>query len=238
MRLSQYLAHAGVASRRHAEELITDGKVKVNGITITELGSKIDPQIDRVEYNDQLIEGEFKIYLLLNKPSGYLCSVSDPYGRPTVIDLVSKVDKRLYPVGRLDFDSEGLLLMTNDGYFNNQMIHPRYKINKEYQVWVKGRVEPSEQNLLRRGVELDDGITAPAEVEILETDSDRSLLRIVIHEGRKRQVKRMCSAVGHPVISLKRTAFGCLSLQGVPSGKYRPLTPGEIKQLLEMAAGR
>jgi 23S rRNA pseudouridine2605 synthase len=184
MRLSQYLAHAGVASRRHAEELITDGKVKVNGITITELGSKIDPQIDRVEYNDQLIEGEFKIYLLLNKPSGYLCSVSDPYGRPTVIDLVSKVDKRLYPVGRLDFDSEGLLLMTNDGYFNNQMIHPRYKINKEYQVWVKGRVEPSEQNLLRRGVELDDGITAPAEVEILETDSDRSLLRIVIHEGR------------------------------------------------------
>lgn len=238
MRLSQYLAHAGVASRRHAEELITEGKVKVNGVTVTELGSKIDPEIDRVEFNEQLIQGEPKIYLLLNKPSGYLCSVSDPYGRPTVIDLVSKIDQRLYPVGRLDFDSEGLLLMTNDGYFNNQMIHPRYKINKEYQVWVKGKVEFGEENQLRRGVELDDGMTAPAEVQILQTEGERSLLRITIHEGRKRQVKRMCSAIGHPVISLKRTAFGCLSLQGVSSGKFRRLMPAEIKQLLDMAAGR
>jgi 23S rRNA pseudouridine2605 synthase len=141
-------------------------------------------------------------------------------------------------VGRLDFDSEGLLLMTNDGYFNNKMLHPRYKINKEYQVWVKGKVGLYEQNQLRRGVELDDGITAPAEVKILQTESDRSLLQIVIHEGRKRQIKRMCSSIGHPVINLKRTAFGCLSLQGVPRGKYRRLTPVEIKQLLQMSTGK
>lgn len=238
MRLSQYLAHAGIASRRYAEELISAGQVKVNGIIVTEMGSKIDPDIDRVEFNEQLVRGEPKNYLLLNKPAGYLCSVSDPYGRPTVTDLVAKIDKRLYPVGRLDYDSEGLLLMTNDGYFNNLMIHPRYKINKEYQVWVKGRVKPDEEIQLKKGIKLEDGMTAPAEVKILQTEKDRSLLRIIIHEGRKRQIKRMCSAIGHPVISLKRTALGCLSLQGVSSGKFRRLTPAEIKQLLQMANGR
>jgi pseudouridine synthase len=219
--------------------LITEGKVKVNGVIVTELGSKIDPESDRVEFNGQVIQGESKLYLLLNKPAGYLCSVGDPYGRPTVVDLISKeLDKRLYPVGRLDYDSEGLLLMTNDGYFNNLMIHPRYKINKEYQVWVKGIVGHAEENQLRQGVKLDDGITKPAEVRILKTESDRSLLSIIIHEGRKRQVKRMCSAIGHPVISLKRTAFGCLSLQGVSKGRFRRLTSQEVKRLMQMAAGR
>ncbi|MGI5922176.1 MAG: pseudouridine synthase [Syntrophomonadaceae bacterium] len=237
MRLSQYLAHAGIASRRQAEGLITEGKVKVNGVVVTTLGTRIDPEFDQVEYNNQIIKGEPKIYLLLNKPSGYLCSVRDSRGRPTVMDLVPQINQRIYPVGRLDYESEGLLLMSNDGYFTNLMIHPRYKIDKQYEVLVKGRLTPADARKLAAGIELDDGLTAPAKVQLLKTESDLTLIRITIHEGRKRQVRRMCSAIGHDVVRLKRTAFGFLTLDGVPQGKYRLLLPGEIKRLVQLARG-
>lgn len=238
MRLSQYLAHAGVASRRQAEELILAGKVKVNGVMVKELGSKIDPKNDRVEFNGQAVSGETKLYILLNKPAGYLSSVSDPYQRPVVIDLVSQVNERLYPVGRLDFDTEGLLLLTNDGYFNNLMIHPRYKIEKKYHARVRGKVGLDKIRMLEKGILLEDGVTSPAQVQLLESRADESLLEIVIHEGRKRQIKRMCAAIGHPVIALKRTAFGFLNLRGIARGEYRLLRPSEVKQLIKLAKGQ
>lgn len=235
MRLAKYLAEAGIASRRKAEELIGQGRVRVNGLLIQEKGYIINPGLDKVEFNGSIITREEKIYILLHKPAGYISSVYDPQGRRTVIDLLGDISLRVYPVGRLDFDTEGLLLLSNDGEFTNLMIHPRYEITKTYQALVAG--EPGEESLrrLQEGIQLEDGITAPARVNILKTFKDKTLLEIKIHEGRKRQVKRMCQAIGHPVISLKRTALGCLNLQGVASGKYRFLIPEEVNKLKELA---
>lgn len=235
MRLAKYLAEAGIASRRKAEELIAQGRVSVNGLLVQEKGYIINPALDRVEFDGRIIAREKKIYILLHKPAGYISSVFDPQGRPTVMDLLEDINLRVYPVGRLDFDTEGLLLLSNDGEFTNLMIHPRYEITKTYQALVAG--EPGEESLrrLQEGIQLEDGITAPARVNILKTFKDKTLLEIKIHEGRKRQVKRMCQAIGHPVISLKRTALGCLNLQGVASGKYRFLIPEEVNKLKELA---
>ena len=236
MRLAKYLAEAGVASRRKAEELIMQGRVSVNGLVVKEKGCTINPGLDRVEFDGRIVvTREEKVYILLYKPAGYISSVFDPQGRPTVMDLLKDVNLRVYPVGRLDFDTEGLLLLSNDGEFTNLMIHPRYEITKTYQALVVG--EPGEQSLcrLQEGIQLEDGITAPARVNILKTFTDKTLLEIEIHEGRKRQVKRMCQAIGHPVISLKRTALGFLNLQGVASGKYRFLIPEEVNKLKELA---
>lgn len=235
MRLAKYLAEAGIASRRKAEELIAQGRVMVNGIPVQEKGYIINPGLDRVEFNGRIITREEKIYILLYKPVGYISSVFDPQGRPTVMDLLKDINLRVYPVGRLDFDTEGLLLLSNDGEFTNLIIHPRYEITKTYQVLVAGK--PGEESLrrLQEGIQLEDGITAPAQVNILKSFKDKTRLEIEIHEGRKRQVKRMCQAIGHPVISLKRTALGFLNLQGVASGKYRFLTPEEVNKLKELA---
>jgi 23S rRNA pseudouridine2605 synthase len=235
LRLAKYLAEAGIASRRKAEELIAQGRVSVNGLLVQEKGYIINPALDRVEFDGRIIAREKKIYILLHKPAGYISSVFDPQGRPTVMDLLEDINLRVYPVGRLDFDTEGLLLLSNDGEFTNLMIHPRYEITKTYQALVAG--EPGEESLrrLQEGIQLEDGITAPARVNILKTFKDKTLLEIKIHEGRKRQVKRMCQAIGHPVISLKRTALGCLNLQGVASGKYRFLIPEEVNKLKELA---
>lgn len=235
MRLAKYLAHAGIASRRKAETLIAEGRIKVNGEPVLEQGFMIKPG-DQVEFDGQYLHSEAKIYILLNKPAGYLSTVLDPQGRPTVIELLGDIAERIYPVGRLDFDTEGLLILSNDGDFNNKMIHPRYQIGKKYQAWVEGRIENHSLRQLEQGVNLDDGPTSPAKVRVLQRKSDMTLLELEIHEGRKRQVKRMCLAVGHKVINLKRSSFAFLDLQGVDSGKYRHLTMNEIEQLMSLAA--
>lgn len=235
MRLAKYLAQAGIASRRKAEELIRQGKVKLNGLTVTDVTTPVEPQNDRVEVDDRLVEGEEPVYILLYKPAGFICSVHDPQKRSTVLDLVRTAGQRVYPVGRLDYDTEGLLLLTNDGPFTNLMIHPRYKIAKKYEAGIKGYIEDKELDILRNGVDLEDGLTAPAGVRLIKRDKRLSIIELTIHEGRKRQVKRMCRAVGHPVISLKRTALGFLTLQGLEKGEYRHLERDEIDRLQALA---
>ncbi len=237
MRLAKYIAHAGVASRRKAEEMISQGQVRVNGRLIDTPAFEVDPANDQVEINGILLYPEARQYILLNKPAGYLSTVTDPFGRPTVMDLIGDIGQRLYPVGRLDFDTEGLLLLSNDGDFTNQMLHPRHKVPKRYEARVRGRVEPAELEQLARGVELDDGWTAPARVELIKYGPNETLVEIEIHEGRKRQVKRMFEAIGHPVIHLVRTGFGNLNLGNMAVGEYRFLTSEEVNQLLALAAG-
>lgn len=238
MRLARYLAMTGAASRRHAEELIVQGRVTVNGAIIDKPSFTVDPEQDIVLLDDRRPAVENKVTLLLYKPAGYICSVSDPQGRLTVMELVKEIRQRIYPVGRLDFDTEGLLLMTNDGDFANLMIHPRYEMVKTYEAKVKGLVKSEDIRKLTRGVLLDDGITAPAKVQIFEQSDRDTLLQLEIHEGRKRQVRRMCDVVGHPVIHLKRVAFSCLDLEGLQPGQYRFLNDVEVKRLVEMAEAK
>ncbi|HBK52588.1 MAG TPA: pseudouridine synthase [Syntrophomonas wolfei] len=234
LRLAKYLAESGISSRRQAEKLITQGKVKVNGKTISEPAFTVKPG-DRVEFAGKIIEQTDKIYLLLHKPAGYISSLADPQGRPRVIDLLSAVNTRVFPVGRLDYDTEGLLLLSNDGEFSNLMTHPRYLIPKKYEAWVQGLVKPDTIRQLEQGVALEDGITAPARVRLLSSKKGQSLLELEIHEGKKRQIKRMCLAVGHRVIKLKRTALAFLTLEGVPQGQFRFLTASEVERLIMLA---
>lgn len=231
MRLAKFLAEAGIASRRRAEQLITSGRVEVNGELVTDKAFKINPDTSRVAFDGKEIATTHKTYVLLNKPAGYISSVVDPHGRPTVLDLIYEKGVRLYPVGRLDLDTEGLLLLTNDGKLTNLLIHPRYHVQKRYEAWVKGEPVKEVLNVLRTGIELEDGKTAPAAVQIKDKHRGDTLLEISIFEGRKRQVKRMCAAIGHPVIKLKRTGFAMLDLTGVPVGKYRRLNSVEVEQL-------
>jgi 23S rRNA pseudouridine2605 synthase len=238
MRLAKYLAHAGLASRRKAEELIACGQVRVNGQLVEKPAFTVDPQTDCIEVNGTPVNLEAKQYILLYKPSGYLSTVTDPFGRPTVMDLIGDIGRRLYPVGRLDFDTEGLLLLTNDGEFTNKMIHPRHQVAKRYQAIVKGRVLPSELKRLEKGIELEDGWTSPAKALLVRSGPNESTVEIEIHEGRKRQVKRMFQAIGHPVIHLVRTGFGILDLTNLTIGQYRHLTHDEVNQLLALADGQ
>jgi pseudouridine synthase len=233
--LAKYLAHAGISSRRQAEEIIRAGRVKVNGIITAEVATQVDPAYDRIEFDGRMVGTEAPVYILLNKPSGYICAVEDPHGRPTVLELAGDIKERIYPVGRLDFDTEGLLLLTNDGQFTNLMIHPRYKIVKKYEARVAGKIKDNELTILRSGVRLEDGLTAPAEVRLVSRDEKCSIIELMIHEGRKRQIKRMCAAIGHPVLKLKRVAFAFLTLEGVDIGKYRYLRKEEVKRLQESA---
>ncbi|HPF43778.1 MAG TPA: pseudouridine synthase [Syntrophomonadaceae bacterium] len=233
MRLAKYLAGQGVASRRKSEELIAEGRVSVNGNIIKEQGFKIDPLQDKVEVDGHMLQTADKVYLLLYKPAGYISSVSDPWGRPVVTDLIKEEkNRRIYPVGRLDLDTEGLLLMTNDGDFANIIIHPRYKMDKKYEALVQGKVTKDAIKQLQKGILLEDGMTAPAGVHVLKHSSDKTLLEVIIHEGRKRQVRRMLEAVGHPVIHLKRTEVGFLTLKGLKDGEYRYLNSQEVKKLI------
>lgn len=229
------MAEAGIASRRKSEKLIAEGRVQVNGVVVSEQGWVLNPDDDTVECDGILVVAPKKIYIMLNKPAGYLCSVNDPHGRPTVLELLREITTRIYPVGRLDLDTEGLLILSNDGDFTNFMIHPRYNIDKKYQAWVKGHITSDALNKLAQGVELEDGLTAPASVIVLGYSQSSTMIELRIHEGRKRQVKRMCAAVGFPVISLKRTAFAFLTLDNVEVGKYRHLQPKEIEQLYKLA---
>lgn len=232
-RLQKIMAACGIASRRKCEELILSGKVRVNGATITQLGFKVDPSVDEIEVNGQRIYvNEEKVYILLNKPVKVITSVHDPQGRVTVLDLIKNVRERIYPVGRLDYLTEGLLLLTNDGELAYRMTHPSYEIEKEYIVTVQDAPMEHQLNMLRNGVMLEDGLTSPADVEVLNSSlSKRCLIRIVIHEGRNRQVRRMFDYIGHQVLELKRRRIGFLTVEELGIGKYRSLTKNEVSKL-------
>jgi len=232
-RLQKILSGAGVASRREAETFITAGRVAVNGTVVMELGSKADPDKDRITLDGKPLRLKLeRVYLLLYKPAGYVTTLKDPEGRPTVTDLLKGVGERVYPVGRLDYNTEGLLLLTNDGDWANRLAHPRHEVEKEYLVKVRGRVTPDQLKRLADGVKLDDGTTAPARVRIVHESERNSRLTITIHEGRYRQVRRMCEAVNLTVASLKRTRYGLLELGELRPGEFRRLTPLEVKQLV------
>ena len=235
-RLQKIIARAGIASRRAAEEMILNGRVMVDGQTITELGGKYDSSRQKICVDGKpLTLAEKKVYYLLNKPKGYLSTAKDERGRRTVLDLLPEVRERVYPLGRLDNNTEGLLLISNDGDLMNGLLHPRYKVNKTYVARVAG--VPSEKLLdkLRQGIKLEDGMTAPAVVKMLETSDSEAKVEITIHEGRNRQVRRMFAAIGCDVRALKRVKFAGLTLKGVKRGHYRPLTDEEITELYKIA---
>ncbi len=239
-RLARFLAHAGVASRRHAEELIAAGRVQVNGEIVTTQGTRIDPTRDQVSVNGQRVQASTRlVYLLLHKPPGYISTAHDPQGRPTVLDLLPRELRalRVYPVGRLDIDTSGLLLLTNDGDFALRLTHPRYTTEKHYEALVRGIPGRDALASLAEGVVImeDDGqshTTAPARVSVLRREGLNSLLALTIHEGHKRQIRRMLLAVGYPVQELARVGIGPLTLKGVAMGKWRYLTDAEVKMLL------
>ena len=234
MRLQKYMADCGIASRRKCEELIEQGLVKVNG-EIAQIGTSIDPEKDTVEYDGQVLgksPNDRKVVIMLNKPRGVVSSCSDPQGRKTTADYFRDLPYRLYNVGRLDIDTEGLLLFTNDGDFAYKVMHPSFEVHKTYRALVDGTLTAGQIKMLREGVMLDDGITAPAEVEsVYERDGNTSFF-ITIHEGRNRQVRRMIDAVGHKTLRLRRVAVGSLKLFGLHTGQWRFLTEQEIQSVL------
>ena len=230
-RLQKVLARAGFGSRRACDELIDAGRVTVDG-TVAELGRRVDPSRDHVAVDGVPVSiQEGLVHYLLNKPAGVVTTASDPQGRPTVVELVPEAP-RVFSVGRLDADTEGLLIMTNDGDLAHRLTHPSFGVEKEYVAEVQGAPSRASVRRLRDGVELDDGVTAVARVALVEPN----VLRIVIHEGRNRQVRRMCDAVGHPVVRLVRTRIGPVSDRRLPPGQWRPLTPAELRELEKAAA--
>ena len=233
-RLQKYLANRGVASRRKCEEYILQGKVKVNGEIVTELGTKINPEKDIIEFeNNPVKENTKHVYILLNTPIGYVTTSDDQFGRETVLDLV-KVRERIVPVGRLDMYTSGALILTNDGDFVFKVTHPKHEVNKTYTVTVKGIVQNSEVEQLRQGVNIEEYTTKPAKVKILKTDieKDISRLEITIHEGKNRQVRKMCEAVGRKVLALHRSKIGNIGVKDIELGKWRYLSAKEVEQLL------
>ncbi|WP_273129113.1 23S rRNA pseudouridine(2605) synthase RluB [Metabacillus sp. HB246100] len=235
-RLQKVIAHAGYASRRKAEELILEGKVKVNGKIVKELGTKVTDS-DKVEVEGIPLEREEPVYVLLYKPSGVISAVKDDKGRKVVTDFFPYIKQRIYPVGRLDYDTSGLLLLTNDGEFANILMHPRYEVEKSYVAKVKGIPTREKIRELEKGVHLEDGKTAPANAKILSVDKKKNtcILELKIHEGRNRQVRRMFEAIGYPVQKLKREKYAFLNLSGLNTGDSRELTPHEVKQLRALA---
>ncbi|MBE7027846.1 MAG: rRNA pseudouridine synthase [Ruminococcaceae bacterium] len=235
IRLQKYMAECGVASRRACETIITEGRVTVNGLKTQELGTKIDPDYDEVCVDGNLIKkSNKKYYIMLNKPSGYITSASDQFGRKTVLDLISNdISERLYPVGRLDYDTEGLLLLTNDGDFAHKLTHPSKGTDKTYIAVVSGTVSKREAGILSKGVLIDGKKTAPAKVSLSHRPDNTTEITITIHEGRNRQIRKMCSAISHEVLYLKRVAIGDIFLGNLPMGKWRHLNPVEINKLLK-----
>ncbi len=232
-RLQKFLAEAGIASRRKSEELILQGKVKVNGTVVTTLGTKINPKTDKIEYMDKPISTQSTklIYIMLNKPEGYVTTTKEQFGRPSVIDLVSNISERIYPVGRLDYDTSGLLLLTNDGDLTYKLTHPKHDVDKTYIAKVYGTPDDMDLQQFRRGLYIDGQKTKPARIMVLEKNDRQSVVEISIHEGRNRQVRKMCEAMKHPVAQLKRVATGEVKLGDLKKGKYRYLTEKEIKYL-------
>lgn len=235
-RLQKILSRAGISSRRMAEKIILDGRVTVDDRIIAELGAKADIDKNKICVDGKQINlAEEKIYLLLNKPKNFLCTAKDDRGRRTVLDLVKEISARIYPVGRLDYDSEGLILLTNDGELTNLLLHPKFKIEKTYRAKILGNLTAEKIEKLRAGIELEDGLTAPAEVFVINLEKNSATVEITIHEGRNRQIRRMFAAVGCEVTKLKRIKFAGLNLQGVKSGKFRRLTDSEIKKLYALS---
>ncbi len=236
-RLQKVMARAGVASRRRSEEMILRGLVRVDGSIVRELGTKVDPLACRIEVMGQEIKlGSERTHIMLNKPPGYITTLVDPYNRPTVMELVKEHAGGLFPVGRLDLNSEGLLLLMDDGELSYRLTHPQFKVPKEYVVEVRGCPDNKAVWRLRQGVELDDGMTAPAVIRIRDKQRLLTTLEVTIAEGRKRQIRRMCQAIGHPVERLRRIAVGPLKLGQLPLGDSRPLTSAELA-LLKQAVG-
>ena len=237
-RLQKILSQAGVASRRASEQLMIEGRVTVNGTTVRELGTKADPAQDDIRVDGRRIRvAEHHVYLLLNKPSGFVTTRSDPQRRPTVLDLLPSVRAYVYPVGRLDFDSEGLLLMTNDGDLAARLTHPSHGVPRVYEARVLGSPDEKDLRRLSQGLVVDGHRTLPAEIERLVVKGDRTTLRVTLREGRNRQVRRMCEAVGHPVVRLIRVRIGPLSDRQLRPGEWRELTSDEVKALVETVAG-
>lgn len=234
LRLQKYLARCGLGSRRKCESLIEEGRIFVDGKKVTTLGTKIDPEKQEVRFAGKILKyEEKKFYILLNKPKGYVTTLSDPQGRPIVTDLVKDIKARLFPVGRLDFNTEGALILTNDGDFSQKIQHPKNNVKKTYEAVVAGY--PNKKNLLQleKGIMLEDKMTAPATLSLQKKFSSSSLITITIHEGRKRQVRKMFAAIGHPVVHLKRIAYGNLYLQNLPKGSYRSLTTKDLQKIFK-----
>ena len=236
IRLQKFLAEAGIASRRKAEELILEGKVIVNDKVVNQLGTKVNPVKDIVKYNGKIIKIQSKyVYILLNKPIGYVTTAKDQFNRDSVMDLV-KVRERVVPVGRLDMYTSGALILTNDGEFVHKVTHPKHEIEKTYTVTIKGIVSDNEVESLRKGVVIDnDYITKPAKVRILKIDSEKKLskLEITIHEGKNRQIRKMCEAIGHGVLALHRSKIAGVGVKDIPLGKWRYLNSKEIEKILK-----
>ena len=234
-RLQKYLASCGIASRRKCEEYILEGKVQINGEKVIELGKKINPDKDIVKFDGKVVTQTKKlVYILLNKPIGYVTTAEDQFGRDTVLDLV-KVKERVVPVGRLDMYTSGALILTNDGDFVYKVTHPKHEIEKTYTVTIKGIVENNEVEQLRNGVKIDDYITKPAKVRILKTDTEKDIsrLEITIHEGKNRQVRKMCEVVGRKVLALHRSKIGKIGVKDLELGKWRFLQTNEVQELLK-----
>jgi 23S rRNA pseudouridine2605 synthase len=232
-RLHKFLARAGVASRRQAETLIAAGKVRVNGQVVTELGVKIDPERDKVQVEGRRVRLATLVTLMLNKPSGYVSTTRDPQGRRVIADLVGKSFGRLYPVGRLDYDATGLMLLTNDGELAQRLMHPRYQVPRTYRVTVAGQVNREVAQRLAAGLELEGRVVLTA-VVLVKQEADKTVLELTVWEGRHHLVKRLMEKVGHPVLKLKRIAFGPLKLGGLPRGAYRPLSRVELAALRQL----
>lgn len=231
-RLQKYIADCGIASRRKAEELIEKGLVKVNDKVITELGTKIDPLKDEVKYKGKVIKPENKkVYILLNKPEGYVTTARDQFNRPTVLDLVKDVKERVVPVGRLDYDTSGLLILTNDGDVVYKLTHPKSEVDKVYEAKLFGVPDSNTINLFKNGITIDGKKTQPAKIQLIKVDGRFSWCYITIHEGRNRQVRKMCQAARHPVSTLRRVAEGDIELGDLKKGEWRYLNDKEIRYL-------
>lgn len=233
IRLQKYLAQSGIASRRKAEELIKTGRISIDGIIVTEMGIRVEPETQIVRFDNKLVKpGKIKpVYILLNKPKGYVTTLADPQGRPIVTSLLKEITTRVFPVGRLDIDTEGALLLTNDGELTHKILHPSHETNKTYEALVRG--VPNKKRLagLKKGIMLEGRQTWPATITFVKQKERNTLLRITIHEGRKRQVRKMFQAIGHPVITLKRIAYGRLLLGSLKTGSYRFLSRKELKMI-------
>jgi len=235
VRLQKYMAEAGIASRRKSEELILQGKVRVNGNKVTELGLSVDPERDRVEFEGKPIKApEQKVYIMFNKPVGCVSTCHDDRGRKTVLDYIKGIDSRIYPVGRLDFTTEGLLLLTNDGQLAYKLTHPRHEIGKRYYAVINSLLTAEDVKTLERGVFIDGGKTAPVQIKIMKAVSDRTEFTIILKEGRNRQIRKMFEAIGKEVVFLKRISVGDINLDKLKSGEYRFLTQSEIDYLKKL----
>ena len=240
VRLQKFIAASGICSRRNAEVLITEGKIKVNGEVVTKLGIKINPNKDVVEYNNEIVKTpEEFVYILLNKPIGYITTVKEQFGRPTVLDLVKNVKCHVLPVGRLDMYTSGAIILTNDGEFINEITHPKNEINKTYNATVRGIVNNEDVIKLENGVKIEDYVSGKAKVKILKTDEQKNIsrLQITIHEGRNREVRKMCEAIGKNVIALHRAKIGNLDVKDLKLGEWRYVSKEELDKLISNRDG-